>query len=99
VALERGPLVYCIETEDLPGRTDLEDVAVHPAVEPQPVSRDDLDEGVVGLTLPALADVEGATSTVEIGAIPYYAWGNRRVEAMRVWIPTDPSAPRSKVSA
>jgi hypothetical protein len=98
-ALERGPLVYCIETEDLPGGAELEDVVVHPAVEPRPVPREDLGDGLMGLTLPALTAFGRATSAAEIGAIPYYAWGNRAVEAMRVWIPTDPSAPRSKSSA
>ena len=99
VALERGPLVYCLETDDLPSGIDIEDVAVHPAVEPQPVPRDDVAEGIVGLSLPAKAQAEGKTSTIEVGAIPYLAWGNRSVEAMRVWIPTDPSTPTAKVSA
>jgi DUF1680 family protein len=25
---------------------------------------------------------------MQLRAIPYFAWANRRVEAMRVWIPT-----------
>lgn len=93
VALERGPLVYCIETDDLPTGTELEDIAIHPAVQPQTVPRGDVADGIVGLSLPATAQMAGTTSDTEIGAIPYFAWGNRAVEAMRVWIPTDPSAP------
>jgi uncharacterized protein len=96
VALERGPLVYCIETDDLPSETELEDVAVHPAVEPQPVPRGDVGDGIVGLSLPAAAQMAGTTSSIVIGAVPYFAWGNRAVEAMRVWIPTDPSAPTTR---
>ena len=96
VALERGPLVYCIETDDLPSETELEDVAVHPAVEPQPVPRGDVGDGIVGLSLPAAAQIAGTTSSIVIGAVPYFAWGNRAVEAMRVWIPTDPSAPTTR---
>jgi len=34
VALERGPIVYCIEQQDLVGGTDLADVAVDPAAVP-----------------------------------------------------------------
>jgi DUF1680 family protein len=97
VALERGPLVYCLETDDLPSGIEIEEVAVHPAVEPQPVPRDDVADGIVGLSLPAKAQAQGRTSTIEVGAIPYFAWGNRAVDAMRVWIPTDPSAPAAKV--
>jgi DUF1680 family protein len=99
VALERGPLVYCIETDDLPSGTELEDVAVHPAVDPQPVPRGDVGDGVVGLSFPAAAQMAGTTSSIEIGAVPYFAWGNRAVEAMRVWIPTDPSAPTTRAPA
>ena len=84
VALERGPLVYCIETADLPSGSVLEDVSVDPGVSPIPGPRPDLDDGVVGLTLPA----RGGSSAVEVAAIPYYAWSNRSADAMRVWIPT-----------
>lgn len=99
VALERGPLVYCIETADLPAAVELEDVSVHPAVHAEPIARDDLGDGIVGLTVPATTAAAGLSPTVAIGAIPYFAWGNRAVEAMRVWIPTAPSADRSKAPA
>jgi len=34
VALERGPIVYCVEEHDLPAGVDLADVAVDPAADP-----------------------------------------------------------------
>ena len=34
VALERGPIVYCIEQHDLPAGVDLADVAVDPSADP-----------------------------------------------------------------
>ena len=34
VALERGPIVYCVEQRDLPSGVDLADVAVDPATDP-----------------------------------------------------------------
>ena len=89
VALERGPLVYAIETADMPPATELEDVALDASAEASPVPRPDLGEGLVGLAVPAAAP-KGA----EIGAIPYFAWGNRDGEAMRVWIPTAPTTGR-----
>jgi DUF1680 family protein len=34
LALERGPVVYCLEEQDLPAGADLADVAIDPAAEP-----------------------------------------------------------------
>ena len=83
-ALERGPLVYCIETADLPDGLVLEEVELDPAAKPAPVARPDVGQDVVGLAVPATRRGDGP---VEIGAVPYLAWANRTVEAMRVWIP------------
>jgi DUF1680 family protein len=89
VALERGPLVYCIETADLPPGVVLEEVRVDPDVKPVPIERTDLATPVIGLTVPAhrVAFDDGEVRPIEVGAIPYFAWANRSVEAMRVWIP------------
>jgi DUF1680 family protein len=94
VALERGPLVYCIETADLPAGVALEEVRVDRDVQPVPVERADLASPLVGLTVPAVqASFDGQTErSIEVGAIPYFAWANRSVEAMRVWIPVRPES-------
>jgi uncharacterized protein len=44
---------------------------------------------MVGLALPGVVHGGGrsAADTLALRAIPYYAWANRRPEAMRVWIP------------
>ena len=111
VALERGPLVYCLESADLPEGVALEDVRLDPAVRPQPVDASDLGSSIVGLDLPAWrrrpvsgawpyapAGVDqgsssagyGASETaIAVRAVPYFAWANRAVDAMRVWIPLD----------
>jgi uncharacterized protein len=83
VAFERGPIVYAIESADLPSGTELEAVAVPDGVAPVEVERPDLGPSVVGLRIPGAVD--GAP--VEFGAIPYYAWANRGVAGMRVWMP------------
>ncbi len=90
LALERGPLVYAIETADLPEDVELEAVTLAPDAGPRPVERPDLGPGVVGLEVPAATEDGRAFS---LAAIPYHAWGNRAVEAMRVWIP-QAAAPR-----
>lgn len=97
IALERGPFVYAVETADLPAGVVLEDVVLDPrvAATARPVPRDDIAPGMIGLTVPALAAVDGdasaGTRRIDVGAIPYYAWANRSVEAMRVWLPVLPS--------
>jgi DUF1680 family protein len=84
VALERGPLVYCIETADLPDGTKLEDVELNPSLTPTVVPRPDVADAVVGLE--AEADT-AERSPVSVGAVPYFTWANRTVDAMRVWVP------------
>jgi DUF1680 family protein len=49
VALERGPLVYCLETEDLPTGIALEAVELGPNARPAVVARSDIGDGVLGL--------------------------------------------------
>ena len=85
VALERGPLVYCVETADVPAGIELEDVRVDADVRPAETVRDDLPGSPVGLAVAARAAGTGAA--IEIGAIPYFSWAHRPVEAMRIWIP------------
>jgi len=101
VALERGPLVYCIETADLPAGVAVEEVRVEPDVVPATVARPDVQPALVGLDLPAVQRRFAGSDwpydeTVEHGAgggaiavraIPYFAWANRTVDAMRVFIP------------
>ena len=89
VAFERGPLVYCIESADLPAGVALESVRVDPDVEPRTVDRSDLAPSLVGLaTMARSIDLDGAPDQpIELAAIPYFAWANRGADAMRVWIP------------
>jgi len=92
-ALMRGPLVYCFEGADNGSVRDLRlDRSVTPAVgefEPE------LLGGTVRLTAKAYraSDCEELYSSepevltpCEAAAIPYYAWGNRGENEMRVWL-------------
>ena len=110
VAIERGPVVYCVETADLPAGIELEDVAVEPGrAAPEELGRDDLAAGLIGLTIEAIhrpagepgwpygtgpaVDGEHGPAPIGVGAIPYFAWANRDVEAMRVWLPVPETRP------
>ena len=84
VALERGPLVYCVESADLPDGVVLEDLRWDMSREPVAVPRPDLGEGVLGAAVPVARPAAGDGA---VPAVPYYAWGNRGVGGMRVWLP------------
>ena len=105
LALERGPLVYCIESDDLPEGVTLEDVVLEPTIRPYAVPRPDIGELAMGLVVPAIHRPARPMSgwpyhnngglgaravqarAIEVGAVPYFAWANRSVQGMRVWIP------------
>jgi DUF1680 family protein len=104
VALERGPLVYCLEAVDQSGDFRLDDVVIDPTGPITVHRRRELLGGVVALTAPGrlrpgglssgwwpyrrLGTVQPLGAAVELTAVPYYAWANRDPGAMRVWIPT-----------
>ncbi|MDQ7907505.1 glycoside hydrolase family 127 protein [Phytohabitans sp. ZYX-F-186] len=84
VAVERGPIVYCVESDDLPPAIQLEELTWDPDRRPVTVARPDVG-AAVGVRIPVRAP--GRDGELVAGAIPYFAWGNRRADGMRVWIP------------
>ncbi len=98
VAAQRGPLVYCVESADLPAGTPIESVALGRDVDLAPVDTEIAGQRVVALTgnvrlLPASGDdlyadlAEGAIETVSARLVPYFAWANRGPGEMSVWMP------------
>ncbi len=89
VALQRGPVVYCLEGVD-------NEAGIFSLALPQgnPVAVEDRPEllgGVSVLTGKALARGKQGEAPKEAAftAVPYYAWDNRDPGAMEVWIPED----------
>ena len=101
LALQRGPIVYCLES------VDQEEIALdRVAIDPKQVvsnkfgveHREDLLGGVTVLRGTAsMADDHGwaellyrhkepSSKSLSITAIPYYAWDNRAPGEMRVWM-------------
>ncbi len=76
IAIERGPLVYCFEQLDQD--VVLDETAVVPGALVER-ARPELLGGVTTVEVPAR---DGQTLT----AIPYYAWANRTVGPMTVWV-------------
>ena len=92
MALQRGPLVYCLEAADnagnawnvwVPSNTFFSAIPYHV-----------LDEPVIALsaTIPVFTAGNNGTTVQnipqKITAIPYYTWCNRGKNSMQVWLPT-----------
>lgn len=95
-ALQRGPLLYCLEEADLKAKPHHYSADVEQPV--QMVKRDDLMPGAVGIEVPGilikantadgLYEPFGTCDRVETLApmIPYFAWANRGPNHMLVWL-------------
>lgn len=94
-AVQRGPLVYCAEGVDNDG-----DVLSLTLKEDGELKALDYDSDLLGGTVPVEAEgyrTEKMTSLYSntkplekpctIKMIPYYMWGNRGINQMRVWLP------------
>ncbi len=100
VAIKRGPIVYCLESTDLPDGVKVSDIVIPLNIKLQPRFDGDLLGGIT--VLEGKAEVfEGADwsnqlyrqlmlekpKKVAVGLIPYYAWANRGISEMTVWLP------------
>lgn len=100
LAVMRGPLVYCLESADLPEGIDIDDVRLPVNAEWDAKHEPGLLGGVTVLetgafALPKPKDTEALYQPARTGdgqpfrlrLIPYYAWCNRGVGDMSVWLP------------
>lgn len=91
VAIQRGPLVYCIEGADNNGKAW--NIVVPANTKFTPVPYKVLNEQVVALQaeLPVISVNEAGddvkTEKKIITAIPYYTWANRGKNEMQLWLP------------
>ncbi|TJZ62116.1 glycoside hydrolase family 127 protein [Sphingobacterium olei] len=100
VAVMRGPVVYCLEKEDVAADVDIFDLKVKLFDDFKPVVRQIHNQDIVLLEGKALLENdkdwdglyrEVAVSTkkeVPIKLVPYFAWGNREFGDMSVWLPS-----------
>ena len=100
VAVMRGPIVYCLESTDLPEDVNIADVAINPYGQWTPEHEPDLLGGITVLTGDAIVspaqDWTGRLyrrmdlskpKRIRVPLIPYYAWANRGQSQMAVWLP------------
>ena len=98
VAVQRGPIIYCVESQDL-GGMDIDNIAL-----PVDASFTPVETNIAGSRMMALEgeavnrgestwsgqlyrEVGRQKNKVKIRLIPYYAWGNRGKGEMSIWIP------------
>ena len=80
IAIERGPLVYCLEEVDAAGAVDDLSFAADVRFEKEHVAG--LLGGITVLKTTTFRDEQ----PVEVRMIPYHLWGHRGAGAMAVWL-------------
>lgn len=92
LAVQRGPLVYCVEGADNPN--GVWNLLMDPEAFWETVPVKVLSETVTGLRsiqLGAVPATDGTSIVFKprvVTAIPYYLWANRQANDMQVWLPT-----------
>ncbi len=98
VAVKRGPIVYCLESPDLPDQ-NIFDIMIPSNIKLQPVAMKIDNGNIMALTGEAkildsskwkntlYREVNTSLKPVKIKLIPYYAWANRGKTDMTVWMP------------
>ena len=101
VAVMRGPIVYCLESVDVPQGVRFEDICLGADAKWQVQYEPDLLGGVTVLKTKAMVIDKATTGDIGgyrelsdvqprhigISMIPYYAWNNRQEPKMTVWLP------------
>ena len=100
VAIMRGPMVYCLEGVDLPEGVSILEVYAPDGMPLEANMDGDLLGGVVTIQGTARRRYEENGSSalyleagnekeeeLDIRLIPYYAWNNRGIDEMTVWLP------------
>ncbi len=98
VAVKRGPVVYCIESPDLPKETQILDVYLPSSAKLKAEYKPELLGGVSTVTtdIKIRKDKSDAMyrslqkpewETVSTQFVPYFSWANRGKAEMTVWVP------------
>ncbi|MDD3160599.1 MAG: glycoside hydrolase family 127 protein [Bacteroidales bacterium] len=93
VALQRGPIVYCLEWPDNDNK-QVRNILLPPKAKLASAFQSDLLDGVEIITADAYAvqtNEKGkqVKTKQKVTAIPYYAWANRGSGEMEVWIASE----------
>lgn len=98
VAVMYGPMVYCLESVDVPAQSSIYDLVLPHNAELKPVPINIEGNKILSLqgkvrnttsndwTDRLYREVKAPTSETNISLIPYFAWGNRGNYDMSVWL-------------
>lgn len=100
LAVERGPLVYCMESPDAETET-LDDILLSPEIDFEPEEMKIKERTIMALKGTALClsrenyDREalyqpfryGGMDQITVRLVPYFAWDNRGFGEMKIWLP------------
>lgn len=94
IALQRGPIVYCLEGKDQPDERVLNmmvntDQEIGTQFEPELLGGVQTLSLEGGLVERKTSPMDAELKTMRLKAIPYYAWANRGKDYMTVWLPTE----------
>jgi DUF1680 family protein len=99
VAVKRGPIVYCLESPDMPTSTRVFDVAIPSSATFKPVATQLENSPITVLETNGVLvndknwekqlyrPLSQPKKTVPLKLIPYYAWANRGQSEMTIWVP------------
>src|SRR5262249_2130304 len=87
VAIERGPIVYCLESKDAAAGRAL-DVQLDPRGSLQAAKDDERFSGVTVLHTDATRITAPSSPRQPVKLIPYHLWANRGAAEMTVWLST-----------
>ena len=90
LSIERGPMVYCIESPDNAGQ----DWYLTADADAAPSWTEDMN----GLMTLSITEPGTSAAVHQLTAIPYYAWANRGKSNMEVWISTTKAAYPTNIS-
>jgi hypothetical protein len=102
-ALQRGPIVYCLEGADQKDST-VQSIVIDTAAAINALYKPDVLNGITALTMPGYIVTKESNGNSQLAskqtitAIPYYSWNNRGSGEMEVWIPYTPDAARPKAA-
>ena len=103
VAVMRGPIVYCLEGQDIEGGHRINDIALSDDIQLKEVKMTIAGHSFIALEGNAkLVNnqqwnnqtlyrelIKAPESKVKIRLIPYYAWDNRGIQDMSLWLPLE----------
>jgi DUF1680 family protein len=87
VAIERGPIVYCLEGKD--NGPELMKLALADTAKLSATFAPETLSGVVTISGEATVTGNKVVKSQKITAIPYFVWDNRGVNEMKVWLPRE----------